>query len=462
VALANPVPGPPTSVLQAVLRTDPANPPQPGDTSRATFTSHPVFPLLASLMTDVVDMPQDAILDANVEITGTLVSNGWATEAVTTVTSNYTPLPSDAVILANATSGAVTVTLPDATQNGFSPGQRYTIKKTDGTANTVTVATSAGQQIDGGSTVVLSAGNSETSVVFDGTTSNNWWTWSGITVIKNYLGVFGDGSDGAVTLDGSTSFTGFSTLSAANYTLTRDVYATNLTVNAAATLTPAGWRVFCQGTFTNAGTVTAVGGAGNANGNAGLGTAGGSFNGSSNGGAGGTATASAGGSNTNPGFGSGGTGGTGTGGAGGAGGTSGSSSTATYRNPYSVLAGLFRFSGNNCALSGGPGGGGGGGDNTNKGGGGGAGGGSVAIYAYAVVNNGAVNTTGGAGGTPTAGNTGGGGGGAAGDILYYTLSAATGGGTTNVNGGAAGSPHGTGTNNATAGGGGNVLNIVLT
>jgi hypothetical protein len=166
-------------VLSGVLTVDTANPPAAGDTRRATFTglSYAVFPLLPSLVTDVVDVPQYAVLDANVEVTGTLVSNGWATEQVTTVTSAYTPLPTDAVILANAGGGGFTVTLPDATQNGFSPGQRYTIVNT-GTSNTVTVNTSAGQLVNGGTSISLNASNAFTSVVFDGTTTNNWWTWA--------------------------------------------------------------------------------------------------------------------------------------------------------------------------------------------------------------------------------------------------------------------------------------------
>jgi hypothetical protein len=173
------VPGPPPSVLEAVLAVDASNPPAPGDMHRATFAgpSYAVFPVLPSLVTDVVDVPQYAVLDANVEVTGTLVSNGWATEQVTTVTSAYVPLPTDAVILANASGGAITITLPDATQNGFSPGQRYTIVNT-GTANTVTVNTSSGQLINGGTSVALNASNAFQSVVFDGTTTDNWWTWA--------------------------------------------------------------------------------------------------------------------------------------------------------------------------------------------------------------------------------------------------------------------------------------------
>src|SRR6185312_13179359 len=78
---------------------------------------------------------------------------------------------------------------------------------------------------------------------------------------QNYGGVFGNGSDGAVVLNGSTTFNGFSSLAGSTYTLTRDVMATNLTVNNGVTLKTAHFRIFCQGTFTNNGTVSNVGSA---------------------------------------------------------------------------------------------------------------------------------------------------------------------------------------------------------
>jgi hypothetical protein len=173
--LTNPVPGPPAAVLAAILRGGPAT----GQGNRATFSTTN-FPLLPSLMTDVVALSQFAELDADVEITGILVSNGWATQAVVSVTAAYTPPPNVAVVLCDATSAGFTVTLPDATQPGYVVGQRYTIKKTDSTGHAVTVAASAGQLIDGAATQSLTAGNAETSVVFDGA---DWWVWAGITTV---------------------------------------------------------------------------------------------------------------------------------------------------------------------------------------------------------------------------------------------------------------------------------------
>ena len=175
--LTNPIPGSPAAVLASVLRADPNNPPQSGDRHRATFSATN-FPGLPSLMNEVVWVPQYALLDCNAEVTGMITSLGWATKGVTSVSAAYTPTPNDALILVNAAGGPVTITLPDATQPGFSPGQRYTIKKTDSSVNAVTVAASAGQLIDGAATQTLTATNGYTSVVFDGVNTNNWWTWA--------------------------------------------------------------------------------------------------------------------------------------------------------------------------------------------------------------------------------------------------------------------------------------------
>ena len=67
-------------------------------------------------------------------------------------TSSYSIASSDYTIGANATSGAITITLPDAT---LLSGQIFIVKKTDSSANAVTIATTSSQTIDGASTFVL-------------------------------------------------------------------------------------------------------------------------------------------------------------------------------------------------------------------------------------------------------------------------------------------------------------------
>ncbi len=64
---------------------------------------------------------------------------------------------------------------------------------------------------------------------------------------------FGDGSDGAAVFDGSATPAG-SSKSGSDYTLTRDVYYTDMTVATGCTVNPAGYRIFGTGTLTENGT----------------------------------------------------------------------------------------------------------------------------------------------------------------------------------------------------------------
>jgi len=277
----------------------------------------------------------------------------------------------------------------------------------------------------------------------------------------NWIGTFGDGSDGAVTLDGTTTFNSFSSLAGSTYTLTRDVFATSLTVNNTVILQPAGYRIFCTGAFSNAGTVSYPGA--NASGaTRGAGIAQGSF---ANGGPGVTGVTGVGAApSSNAGsvaVGAGGAGGSGTSGAGGAAVSPNITSTFPFRLPHAVLAGVTqgKFNSGATAPAGAFGGSSGAGDGTTAGGGGGSGGGVIAILAHSAVNTGTITVAGGNGGTPSGGNCGGGGGGGGGLIVAYTLTAWSA-GTTTVTGGTGGGHTGTGVSGS-AGGTGNVLNVVL-
>lgn len=90
------------------------------------------------------------------------------TYPLTSQTTSYGALGSDGVILASAASANVTVTLPTAVG---ATGQAYTIRKTDSTTNTVTVATTSAQTIDGQTTYVLTTQFAYVQVVSDGA---NW------------------------------------------------------------------------------------------------------------------------------------------------------------------------------------------------------------------------------------------------------------------------------------------------
>ena len=88
-------------------------------------------------------------------------------EAVS-VTATYTVLDGDLLILANATSGAFTVNLPTAAGR---EGRRIIVKKTDSSANAVTVDGFGSETIDGATTVSLTTQNALREMVSDNT---NW------------------------------------------------------------------------------------------------------------------------------------------------------------------------------------------------------------------------------------------------------------------------------------------------
>lgn len=98
-------------------------------------------------------------------------------------------------------------------------------------------------------------------------------------VTASSFGWGGDGSDGTVAFDGTSTFTSFAstTGSAPNlvYTLTRDVFATTLSVAAGKTVNTKNFRVFANVSVTVSGTLQNNGGNGNSGGAGGLGGSGG-------------------------------------------------------------------------------------------------------------------------------------------------------------------------------------------
>lgn len=79
-----------------------------------------------------------------------IISNGTISVPVTTTTTNITLNEANNIILCDATSWAITVSLPDAS---LSPNVGYTIKKTDSSLNAVIVDWSWAQTIDWSATV---------------------------------------------------------------------------------------------------------------------------------------------------------------------------------------------------------------------------------------------------------------------------------------------------------------------
>jgi parallel beta-helix repeat protein len=86
-----------------------------------------------------------------------------------TKTANYTLTQTDEVILADASSGAFTLTLPSAASVGA--GQEYTIKKIDGSTNAITIDPNGTETIDGAATYSLASQWKYVTIVSDGA---NW------------------------------------------------------------------------------------------------------------------------------------------------------------------------------------------------------------------------------------------------------------------------------------------------
>lgn len=82
--------------------------------------------------------------------------------------ASYPMVPNDDAVLADATSGAVTITLISA--SGIA-GVVKLVKKVDSSGNAITIATTGGQTIDGASTKSLASQYKFMILMSDGT---NW------------------------------------------------------------------------------------------------------------------------------------------------------------------------------------------------------------------------------------------------------------------------------------------------
>ncbi len=84
-------------------------------------------------------------------------------------TADYTITSSDTVIMASASGGNVVITLPLASTVS---GYRFYVKRTDSSGNTVTLARSGSNTIDGATSHTLDAQYTSVTVVSDG---SNWF-----------------------------------------------------------------------------------------------------------------------------------------------------------------------------------------------------------------------------------------------------------------------------------------------
>lgn len=108
-----------------------------------------------------------ATIDLSTITVSYVLAAGTALRVIKIITANTSAGATDEYVMANASSGALTYTLPTAVGNS----QVYTVKKTDSSANAVTIATTGGQTIDGASTLVINVRNQSFSLVSDG---SNW------------------------------------------------------------------------------------------------------------------------------------------------------------------------------------------------------------------------------------------------------------------------------------------------
>lgn len=288
---------------------------------------------------------------------------------------------------------------------------------------------------------------------------------------------FGDGSDGAVNLDGTNTYASLFSKSGSTYTALRDMQLTTLTVASGSTLETAGYKIYGQvldnsGTIQNNGSVGSNG-SGSTGGPGGSGAPAGTTGGGKAGGAGFGAVAATGGSGVNgtaanPSVGA-------SGGAGGDGlavsiGGLAGAATAAVMALTTMIADLWlQITSTVAILLGGAGGGGGGaragGGNTAAGGGGGGGGGVVWLSFRSITHQTGsfVKANGGNGGngvrTGSAG-AGGGGGGGGGRVFqrarYYANS-----GTVQANGGTGGTMSAGGVSNGSNGSNGTVTTVMV-
>jgi hypothetical protein len=94
------------------------------------------------------------------------------------------------------------------------------------------------------------------------TAGSKSWQWDGV-VWNAYFNetpdfLYGTGADGDAVLDGSTTVLSMAP-SASVYTMTRDIFFNDLTINTSCRLQPNGYRIFVKGTLRFMGTDSAIG-----------------------------------------------------------------------------------------------------------------------------------------------------------------------------------------------------------
>jgi len=119
------------------------------------------------------------------------LSAGATTIDVKTKTTTYTAAASDTCILADATGGAFTITLPAAASNS---GQIYYISKIDSTAGAITIDGNASETVDGALTINLDRQYQSVILTNDG---SNWFTIHGRQQIDSFVDLHTENGHGS-------------------------------------------------------------------------------------------------------------------------------------------------------------------------------------------------------------------------------------------------------------------------
>lgn len=161
------------------------------------------------------------------------VWTSFANTAYSAKSANYTATLADEVIVVNATSGAITITLPLASGN---TGKKYTIKKSDGTVNKVIISRSGSDYVETGSSFALYNLNDRVEFICSGT----GWEIVNLSITK----------ESVVCSTGTTGYTQTAnTFITAPLSITSDPTRYPITSNSITIRKTAKYRIICRNSF---------------------------------------------------------------------------------------------------------------------------------------------------------------------------------------------------------------------